>query len=68
MAYAVDDAIRREGMRIASRQEGDADGGSWLSSKAAQRMSLAEPEAAHTRTIISKFGGVIRVGTAAAIP
>ena len=67
MAYAVDHAIRAQGMKIASQQEGE-DGGSWLSSKAAQRMSLAEPEAAHCRTMISKFGGVIRVGTAAAIP
>lgn len=68
MAYAVDKAIREQGMRIAMQQEGDNDGGSWLSSKAAQRMSLAEPEAFHCREQISKFGGMIKVGTAVAIP
>ena len=67
MAYAVDKAIREQGMRIAMQQEGE-NGGSWLSSKAAQRMSLAEPESAFCREQISKFGGMIKVGTAVAIP
>ena len=68
MAYSVDKAIREQGKRIAAQQAGDDDGGAWLSSKAAQRMSLAEPENAHCRTLISKFGGTIRVGNAVSIP
>lgn len=68
MAYAVDAAIREQNKRLTANQEGEDDGGDWLSSAAAQRMSLAEPEIGHCREIISKFGGVIREGTAVAIP
>ena len=31
-------------------------------------MSLAQPENAHCRTVISKFGGTIRLGNAVSIP
>jgi len=68
MAYAVDDQIRQQHAAITAQQHGDDDGGDWLHSKAAQRMSLALPEFAHTREVISKFGGVIRMGTPVAVP
>ena len=68
MAYEVDAQIREMNRRITANQEGDDDGGAWLSSKAAQRMSLAEPEIGHCREVISKFGGVIKESTAVAIP
>jgi hypothetical protein len=67
MAYEVDAQIREMNRRITANQEGE-DGGAWLSSKAAQRMSLAEPEIGHCREVISKFGGVIKESTAVAIP
>jgi len=68
MAYGVDAQIRVEHRLLTANQEGEDDGGDWLSSAAAQRMSLALPEFAHTREVISKFGGVIRQGTPVCIP
>lgn len=68
MAYSVDQAIREQHKRLTAGKEGDDNGGDYLSSKAAQRQSLALPEFAHTREVISKFGDVIRVGTPVAIP
>ena len=66
--HQVDAAIREKNKRLTANQQGEDDGGAWLSSKAAQRMSLAGPETAHCRTIISKFGGTIKVGTAVSMP
>ena len=68
MAYAVDARIREQHAAITAKQQGESDGNDWLHSKAAQRMSLARPEVAHTREVISKFGGTIKVGTIVAIP
>jgi len=67
MAYSVDAQIREANKRLTADKEGE-DGEAWLSSDAAKRMSLANPEAAHCRTIISKFGGTIKQGTPLAIP
>jgi len=68
MAYAVDAAIREQNKRLTAGKQGGDDGNDYLHSAAAQKMSLALPEFAHTREVISKFGDVIRVGTPVAIP
>jgi len=68
MAYGVDAAIREQNRLLTQGREGEDDGTDWLHSDAAQRASLAANESAHTRTVISKFGGVIKQGTAVAIP
>ena len=67
MAYAVDARIREQ-HRLATAGKEGTDGEDWLHSDAAQRQSLALPEFAHTREVISKFGGVIRTGTPVSIP
>jgi len=67
MAYAVDAQIREMNKRLTADKVGD-EGEDWLHSDAAQRMSLANPEMAHTRTVISKFGGTIKQGAPLAIP
>ena len=56
---SIDDAIRERNKQIAAKlnEQGDKEKG-----------SLARPETAHVRTVISKFGGTIRQGTAVAIP
>jgi len=67
MAYAVDAQIREMNKKLTADKEGE-DGEDWLHSDAAQRMSLANPEMAHCRTVISKFGGTIKQGAPLAIP
>jgi len=68
MAYSVDAQIREQNRLLTAGQEGDDSGQDFLHSYEGQRISMAIPEFAHTREVISKFGGTIRQGTPVAIP
>lgn len=68
MAHAVDAQIREQNRKLTEGREGEDDGTDWLHSDAAQRASLASGESAHCRTVISKFGGIIKEGSAVALP